>query len=337
MVTIAVDAMGGDNAPVSILEGCLSAMSEVQDLHIILAGPQSALQKLIENRNYDRARISFLDAQEVITAQESPTQAVRQKKQSSLVVAMDAVKSGAADAVVSAGPTGAVLTAAIVRIGRIKGVLRPALSPLMPTYKGGSVLLIDCGANVDCKPEYIAQFGLMGSAYMRAVVGIENPKVSLLNIGTEAGKGNDLTQKAYVLMQKAPYNFVGNMEARDALTGDSDVIACDGFDGNILLKSIEGTAGLLFRMIRDAITTGTRNKIGALLIKDGLKALKEKMDYEKTGGAPLLGVNGVVIKAHGNATAAAFEAAIEQAANAVRGGLVGLIRDTLGDMKGQEE
>jgi len=322
MITIAVDAMGGDHAPQAVVSGCLEALKAFDDISLILCGPESEIKALLPQ---DASRIEVLDAPEVITNHEHPTTAIRRKTNSSLVRAMDLVKQGKAQAVLSAGSTGAVLAGSIFRIGRIRGIERPALATTLPTVKGSPVLLLDCGANVDCKPAYLANFALMGSVYMKGVMEVAQPKVGLINIGAEAEKGNDLTKSAYPLLSESPVNFIGNVEARDVLSGVADVLVCDGFAGNMLIKHTEGMASSMMQMMKESFMSTTRSKIGALLLKPALKSFKKRLDYTEYGGAPLLGVNTVVIKAHGSSNAKAIASAVRQARQAVKGDIVGAI------------
>lgn len=331
MIKIAIDAMGGDNAPQAIVQGALDALKLFDDLALVLCGPEKDLQALVQNAGYSAERLSILDAPEVITNHESPTLAIRRKTESSLVKAMMLVKSGECQAMVSAGSTGAVLAAGIFRLGRIPGVERPALATAMPTLKeNGRTLLLDCGANVDCKPEYLAQFGVMGAAYATRVLGMKDPSVALLNIGAEEEKGNDLTKKATPLLKEQPIRFIGNVEARDVMQGAADVIVADGFAGNTLLKSIEGTAMAMMKMVKNALYKNIVTKIGALLVKGGLMELKKKMDYTEYGGAPLLGLAGEVVKAHGSSDAKAFCSAVRQAYTMTQNGVSAAIAAELG-------
>ena len=327
---IALDAMGGDNAPDAIVKGAIEALKKYADISILMFGPQARLEKLIEGADDVRSRIEIQDAQEVIGMEEAPMMAVRKKKNSSLVLAMEAVREGRAAAVVSAGSTGAVLAGGMFRIGRIPGIERPATAPVMPSIKG-RFMLMDSGANVDCQPKYLLQFGLMGSVYMKSVLGIENPRVGLVNIGAEAEKGNKLVKETYELMKnQTSYHFVGNAEARDLFSGDYDVIVADGFAGNIILKQTEGLASTLFKMIKhELMETTLRAKIGAWLVKPALGKIKGMMDYNTVGGAPLLGVNGAVIKAHGSSGDVAIASAIGPARLMLVGDVVGKIREGL--------
>lgn len=326
---IALDAMGGDNAPNAIVEGAIRGLRKFKDIEILLAGPEEKLQPLIADASDVKERISILNATQVITMEDAPMMAVRTKKDSSLVVAMNAVREGRAGAVVSAGSTGALLAGGMFKIGRIPGIERPALAPVLPGLKK-NFMLIDCGANVDCQPKYLLQFGLMGSVYMKSVLDVKNPRVGLVNIGAEAEKGNKLVKETYELMeQQTGYNFVGNCEARDIFTGDFDVVVADGFAGNIILKHTEGLAKALFTMIKEELMSSLGTKIGALLAKPAFYKVKKRMDYNAVGGAPMLGVNGAVVKAHGSSGAEAIENAIRQARRMLEGDVVGKITEGL--------
>ena len=326
---IALDAMGGDNAPDAIVEGAIRALRKFKDIKVLLVGPEEKISALAANAADVQDRIEIQNATEVIGMEESPMMAVRAKKDSSLVVAMNAVREGRAGAVVSAGSTGALLAGGMFKIGRIKGIERPALAPVLPGLKG-NFMLIDSGANVDCQAKYLLQFGLMGSVYMKSVMDIENPKVGLVNIGAEAEKGNKLTKETYELMhEQRSYNFVGNCEGRDIFTGDYDVVVADGFAGNIILKHTEGLAKSLFTMIKEELMASLGTKIGALLAKPAFRKIKRRMDYNAVGGAPLLGVNGAVVKAHGSSGAEAIENAIRQARRMLEGDVVGKIQEGL--------
>ncbi len=317
MITVAVDVMGGDNAPSAIAEGIRIALLELPDLRVRAYGPKSQIQSLLS----EGERLAIFDAPEVITNNEHPTQAIRTKINSSLVQALLAVKEKQADAFVSAGSTGALLAGAVFRVGRIQTVSRPALAPLFPTLKGPPVLVCDIGANMDCKPEYLAQFAAMGCAYMRGVAGVKEPKFALLSVGAEDEKGNELTRAAFELLRGKP-GFVGNMEARDVLSGEVSVVVTDGFAGNVFLKSVEGTAGMMMAILKQELSSTFLTKIGAALAKPGLRRMKRKLDYTETGGAPLLGVDGIVVKAHGSSNARAFANAIRQSVRMAEAGLV---------------
>lgn len=326
---IAVDAMGGDNAPEAIVAGALRALKDFEDIAILLAGPKDRLKALISDAGEVVSRLEIIDADEVIGMDEAPMLAVRSKVNSSLVQAMLAVREKRASAVVSAGSTGAVLAGGMLRIGRIRGIERPALAPVMPGVKK-PWLLIDSGANVDCQPKYLNQFGLMGSVYMNSVMGVADPAVGLVNIGTEVEKGNKLVKEAYQLMQaQTSYRFAGNCEAREIPTGGFDVVVADGFDGNIILKYTEGLAGALTTILKENLMATLRTKIGAMLSMPAMRAFKKKLDYNAYGGAPLLGVEGAVIKAHGSSGEEAIRNAIRQAREMLEGDVVGKIKDGL--------
>ena len=326
---IALDAMGGDHAPDAIVEGAVRALRKYDDIRILLAGPEEKLQEMTASAGDVKDRIEIVNATQVIKMDEAPMMAVRAKKDSSLVVAMNAVREGRAGAVVSAGSTGALLAGGMFKIGRIAGIERPALAPVLPGLKK-NFMLIDSGANVDCQPRYLLQFGLMGSVYMKSVLDVKDPQVGLVNIGAEAEKGNKLTKETYAMMQQqSGYCFAGNCEARDIFTGNYDVVVADGFDGNIILKHTEGLAKALFTMIKDELMASMGTKIGAMLAKPAFRKVKRRMDYNAVGGAPLLGVNGAVVKAHGSSGAEAIENAIRQARRMLEGDVVGKIREGL--------
>ncbi len=296
---VVVDAFGGDNAPLEVVEGAVLAVKENVDLTVVLTGDAAKIEQILAGRG---ERIEIVDAKEVISNNEAPTLAIRQKKDSSLVRAFDILKENE-DVVglVSAGSTGAVLTGAILKIGRIKGISRPALAPILPTAKEDkSVIICDSGANVDCKPENLLHFAIMASAYSSIMFGIESPKVALLNNGAEEHKGNELTKTTYPLMKSLPINFVGNCEAREVMFGDVDVIVADGFAGNVLLKSVEGVAKGMSQMISKEAKKNIFSMLGALMMGK-FKGLKAKMDANKYGGAPFLGCKKLVLKTHGNA------------------------------------
>lgn len=309
---IAVDIFGGDNSPSALIDGCVDAAKLYDDVEFIFTGDERIITDYMSEKGYGSSRISIIDAPETITCGEQPTVVIKRKKNSSLVKALELVASKEADAFVSAGSTGAVLAGATLIVRRIKGVKRPALAPVMPTVKG-PVLLIDCGANVDCKPNYLQQFAVMGSAYMKKVCGIDAPRVGLINNGAEAEKGNELTKSAYKLLENTDINFVGNCEARYTMTGDYDVLVCDGFVGNAVLKCTEGVARSVMSIMKQELMASPITKLGALISKSGFKRVKKRMDYTEYGGAPLLGINGCIIKAHGSSNAKAITSAIGQA------------------------
>ena len=325
---IFVDAMGGDYAPEAPCAGVIEALRNYPDLEVTLAGVLSEIEPFLKDCDDVRSRITLLDAPEIITNHESPVMGVRSKTNSATVKGMLAVRNGEADGFVSAGSTGAVLAGGMFRLGRIPGIERPALAPLMPNGKG-HFLLIDCGANVDCKPDYLVQFGLMGHAYMKGVMGMDNPRVGLINIGAEAEKGNELVKTTYPLMEQAGYNFVGNVEARDITADVADVLVADGFSGNLVLKFMEGVAGTLMGIIKNEMMADFRGKLGGLIAKPAFRRVKKVMDYSEVGGAPLLGVQGAVVKAHGSSNGHAFACAIGQVIKMVNGKVVDTIKDGL--------
>ncbi|MBO2516789.1 MAG: phosphate acyltransferase PlsX [Clostridiales bacterium] len=314
MTRIYLDVMGGDNAPACNIDGALEALEQNEQLSVILAGTESLINDAIKEKNVSESilhRITVENTGEIITNHDSPVMAIRQKKDSAQVKGMLKIRNGEADGFVSAGSTGALLAGGMFRLGRIEGIERPAIATLLPNGKG-YFCLIDSGANADCRAEYLPQFGLMGSVYMNAVMGIEQPRVGIANIGAEAEKGNALVKEAYPLMENGSFRFVGNVEGRD-ITGDAaNVIVCDGFTGNLLLKSMEGIAGTLMGIIKEEIGRNTRGKIAYLVAKKNFHCVKKRMDYSEVGGAPLLGVNGAVVKAHGSSNAHAIACAIKQ-------------------------
>ena len=310
---VVVDIYGADHSPNELIEGCLLALQNNLELEIVMVGKENEIKNYLEGKEYDANRVDIVNAESEITCNESPTSAIKTKKDSSLVVALEKVKSDRrVVGMVSAGSTGAVLTGALLKVGRIKGVSRPALSPLLPTKTGGKVLLIDSGANMDTKAIQLCHFAVMGSAYMKKMLGIENPRVALLNVGTEDKKGNELCKEVFPMLKKLPINFVGNMEARDFLSGNYDVVVADGFWGNVLLKSTEGAILTLLDLLKQEIYKTTRGKIGGMLLKPTFKNLKQVIDYSEQGGAPFLGVQKIVVKAHGNAKAKSIANAIQQ-------------------------
>ena len=310
-IVIALDAMGGDNAPVAIVQGAALAVAEMP-VNILLVGREEVIHaELAKLTTPHDQRISVLHAPDVIETHEVPTTAIRRKRDSSLVVGLKAVSGGQAAAFVSAGSTGALLTGATVKVGRAPGIERPALGALLPC-RDGFTFLVDCGANVDCKPFYLLQFAQMGSAYMTKALGIDKPKVGLINIGAEKEKGNMLVKEAYELLENSDLNFVGNVEARDVPLGAVDVAVCDAFVGNVVLKYTEGMAKGLLGMVKDELMADPVSKMGALLAKGAFKRIKKRLDYDEIGGAPFLGLNALVVKAHGSANAKAIKGAIRQ-------------------------
>lgn len=312
MVNVAVDAMGGDNAPEEIIKGAVDAINEDKRVKVYLVGREPVITEELKKYTYDSNQVEIVHAQEVIDTAEPPVMAIRKKKDSSIVKAMYMVKEGTCDALVSAGSTGAVLVGGQVIVGRIKGVERPPLAPLIPTEKGVS-LLLDCGANVDARPSHLVQFAKMGSVYMENVMGVKNPKVGIVNIGAEEEKGNALVKETYPLLKNCPeINFVGSVEARDIPAGAVDVVVCEAFVGNVILKMYEGVGATFLKMVKGGLMSTLRSKIGALLIKPALKKVLKGFTTEEYGGAPLLGLNGLVVKTHGSSKAIEIKNSILQ-------------------------
>jgi glycerol-3-phosphate acyltransferase PlsX len=324
-VIIAVDGMGGDNAPKEIIEGVYKALAEFGDLSVQLYGHQEKMQPYLK----DHERLTVIHCDEIIEATDDPVRAVRRKKGASMVQMAQAVKEGRADACVSAGNTGALMAAGLFVVGRIEGVDRPALAPTLPTIDGKGFVMLDMGANAEARPEHLVQYAVMGSIYAEKVRGIQNPTVGLLNIGTEEKKGNDLTKAAFPLLKEAPVNFIGNVESRDLLNGAADVVVTDGFTGNMVLKTIEGTAMNVFSMIKSVFMSSAKTKVAALLVKNDLNGLKGMLDYSEYGGAGLFGLKAPVIKAHGSSNANAMFNAIRQTRTMVEYDVTGTIYSTL--------
>lgn len=311
-VRVAVDAMGGDLAPAEPVKGAVEALEKRKSLHVTLVGKEEVIRQELAKYTYPQDRLEILDAREVIEMAEPPVNAIRKKKDSSIVRGLKLVKEGTCDAFVTAGSTGATLAGGQLLVGRIRGIERPPLAPLMPTAKG-PVLLVDCGANMDARPSQLVQFAQMGSVYMRNMTGIENPRVALVNVGAEEEKGNALVKEVYPLLKECEgINFIGNIEARDIPACAADVVVCDAFVGNVILKLYEGLATTLIHKIKDALMTSLRSKIGALMIKPALKGMLKEFDISSYGGAPMLGLRGLVVKTHGNSEAVEIRNAIDQ-------------------------
>lgn len=327
---IIIDAFGGDHAPSEIIKGTVQALGEFPELHVILTGDEQKINaELQKETQAPMDRISVVHAPDVISMDEPPVNAIKRKKNSSLVVGLELLKAREGDAFITCGSTGATLSGALLRVGRIRGILRPALAPMLPNERGTGVLLIDCGANMDCKPANLEQFAMMGDAYMRCVAGVENPRIALANVGVEDEKGNELTHAAYPLIKAhEELNFFGNMEARDVFSA-SDVIVSDGFAGNLLLKSVEGTAGYLMGTLKKEFLSSLRGKLGAMMLKPALKRVKKSMDYTEYGGAPLLGIDGIVLKGHGSSNAKAMASTVRQAVRMIDADIVGVIKSRL--------
>lgn len=326
---VIVDAFGGDYSPEETVLGAIDALNAKSSLTVVLTGDENRIADVLKGQSYDASRLTVVHAPDVVTNNDVPTDAVRTKKESSLVKGLELLATDdEAQAFVSTGATGAVLVGAYMKVGRIKGISRPALAPSLPTVKGKPVILCDCGANVDCKPLNLLHFAIMASAFSSAVTDAVKPVVGLLSNGAEAKKGNELNKEAYALLSECPHiDFRGNCEARDLLSGDFDVVVSDGFNGNIALKSAEGTAGAIFSVLMDGIKKGgLRAKLGALMLKPVLKGVKNKMDYNSQGGACFLGLNKVVVKAHGAAKRKSVCAAILQARKLAKSGVVEKIR-----------
>jgi glycerol-3-phosphate acyltransferase PlsX len=311
IMKVVVDGMGGDFSPNAVIEGCILAQKEY-GVDIVITGPEEKILKELSKYDYDKNKITILNAEEVISPCEAPVKALKTKKDSSLVKALQMVRDGEADAIISAGSTGAFLAGCTLIVKRIKGIDRPALAPIMPGKKG-AFMIVDVGANADCKPHYLVQFAHMGNVYFKNILGINNPTIGLVNIGAEEEKGNELTKEAYKLLKEENFNFIGNVEPRDIPKGEVNVLVCDGFVGNTVLKMYEGVAATIFDELKEKIMASTRTKIGGLFLKPVFKSFKKQYDYKEYGGAAFLGVNGICIKAHGSSDGRAFKNAIKQA------------------------
>ena len=338
MIRIAIDAMGGDYAPQEQVKGAVRALEQDKDLFVYLCGDQTAVENELAKYKYDKSRVEIVHTTQIITNEEEPAKAVKAKKDSSTVVAFRLVKEGKADGVVSSGSTGAALSCGVLILGRVRGISRPGLCPVLPSAKGGSTLLCDCGANLECKPINLVHFALMGTAYAKAAYGKENPTVGLLNNGTEDHKGDLVHQEANMTLKTTPgINYVGNIEGRDIMLGEVDVVVSDGYTGNVAIKSIEGTGKAVGMILKSEFKRNIFTKLGAVLVSGILGKVKKVMDYERCGGAMMLGLSKVVVKGHGNSKAKGFAVCIKQAADAVRGDMVGKIADMLEEIRKAEE
>ena len=329
MVRVAVDAMGGDNAPKCMVEGAVNALAQAENIQVLLVGNTQAVEQELSGKEWDKNRLKVVPAASVISTDEPPVEAIRKKKDSSMVIGLNMIRNGEADAFVSCGSTGALLVGGQTIAGRVKGVKRPPLAALIPTTEGVT-LLADSGANVDARPEHLVSFARMGSIYMSDVLGVKNPRVGLLNIGAEEEKGNALTKETYQILKGLDdLNFIGNIEARDVPYGKCDVLVCDAFAGNIALKMYEGVATALLKEIKSALYSSLSGKLGGLLIKPSLKGVLKKFDATAYGGAPLLGLRGLVVKAHGSATEKEVCNAILQCVSFTEAGIAGKIEKSL--------
>ena len=328
---VIVDGFGGDNAPNEVVKGIKKALDSIEDLKVVVTGKIEEIQSASKEIGLEESeRFEIVDARDVITNDDVPTVAIKQKTESSLVKAFELLKNDeSALGLVSAGSTGAVLTGAFLKIGRIKGVSRPVLAPVLPTAQGTPVILTDSGANMDCKPINLIHFALMAKNYAQNMFKIENPRIALLSVGTEDHKGNDLVKKTFPYMKQIGINFVGNMEARDMLSGDFDIIVADGFAGNVALKSCEGTLKTLLGILKSDIKSHTMSKIGYLFMKGTFKRLKASFDYDKYGGSPFLGVKKLVLKCHGSSKAESFYQTIKQAYNLGQSDMIKSLEDAV--------
>ncbi len=332
MMRIVLDGMGGDNAPVEIIKGAVEASRLIDD-EIIIVGDEEIIKKQLKKYSYDENKISIKPASQVIENEDAPVRAVRTKKDSSMVVGINMLKTGEGDLFISAGNTGAMMAGSLFNLGRIQGIDRPALASVYPILGDKVCLLVDAGANAECKPNNLLEFAMMGSIYMDKVIGRENPQVGLVNLGVEENKGSTLTKAAYELLDKSHVNFIGNVEARDVPMGACDVIVCDGFVGNVILKLTEGLALNILALLKNKFTDGAKAKLGAMLLMDKMKDLKGEFDYTEYGGAPILGVKGPVVKMHGSSNANAVKNTILKGIPFAKENVVGTISDAVFDIE----
>ena len=337
LVNVAVDAMGGDNAPLEIVKGCVEAINDKDGFMVTLIGNKEAVEAELAKYSYPKERVEVYPSTEVIEMAEPPVNAIRRKKDSSIVRGMYLVREGKCDAFISGGSTGAILVGGQVIVGRINGIERPPLAPLIPT-KSGYALLADCGANMDAKPSQLVQFAKLGSIYMKNFMGVENPKVGIVNVGAEEEKGNMLVKETFPLLKECKdINFIGSVEARDIPAGVCDVIICDAFVGNVILKLYEGTAGMLVSVIKDGMKSNLRSQIGGLLVKPALKKTLKGFSLADYGGAPLLGLKGLVVKVHGSSKSIEVKHAIYQCVDFNRNHINDIIRESFAKTEIQEE
>lgn len=325
-----IDAFGGDYSPDEIVKGAVTAVNLIEDVEIILTGDKEKIENVLNEIGYSGDKIEIEHAPEVISCEETPTMAIRRKKDSSLVKALTILKErDDVVGMISAGSTGAVLAGGLFIVGRISGVKRPALAPFLPTVNGNRTLLIDCGANVDCKPEYLQQFAIMGSIYVKAMTGKQNPKVALISNGVEDAKGNEQIHQTFELLKNTKdINFVGNMEAREMLSGDFDVLVCDGFTGNVAMKSAEGTLNAFNSILKSEIkASGIFTKVGALMLKKTFKKLKNRINYTEVGGSPFLGLEKILIKSHGSSKAKTIYTSVLQAVEIYKSNYIEKMRE----------
>ena len=330
MIKLAIDVMGGDYSPGEQIKGVIDALKKDSDLSVVLYGDEEAMKAELSKYEYDESKVSLVHTTEVISGEEVPTKAIKTRKDSSMVKAYEALKAGEVDGLVSSGSTGALIAGGILKLGRIKGIARPALCPTVPNGKGKVTIICDSGANVEVKPNFLVHFAIMATAYAQAAYGIENPTVGLLNNGTEDHKGDEIHQEANKLLKETKtVNYIGNVEGRAIMLGDADVVVCDGYTGNTAIKGIEGCAKAIGNIMKRCFKKNLWTKLRALLVKDIIDDMKKSMDYEAVGGAIFLGFPKVIVKAHGNARAKGFGVSIGQAASAVRNDMIGKISKML--------
>lgn len=329
---IVVDGFGGDNAPLAVLQGCEMAVKEYSDIEILITGDTKILNKVASEQSISMDRIEFVQANGIIEVEDDPTMILKEKRDCSMGLAFQILKDGRADVLVCAGSTGAIVTGATLLIKRIKGIRRAALAPILPT-KGGCYMLLDGGANLECKPEMLQQFAVMGSVYMNKIVGIDKPRVALVNVGAEETKGTSLQKEAYQLLKSTDIHFIGNTEVREVPNGECDVVVADGFSGNIILKLSEGFGKFIKVALKGMLTKNAKTKLGAMLLMNEVKAFSKEMDYKEYGGAPLMGVQKPVIKAHGSSDGKAFKNAIRQGKEFYNKKVIEVIQQTLQAME----